>query len=99
VADLFNAGHSVPELAAQYGVKERTILNHLWTAVQGGRPLRPDNLLELSQLTPADQQRALAAFTELGTDYLRPIFEALGETISYDELHLLRLYAACQVNT
>ncbi|MBK8985299.1 MAG: DNA helicase RecQ [Chloroflexi bacterium] len=94
VADLFNAGHSVPELAAQFGVKDRTILNHLWTAVQGGRPLRPDSLLELSQLSPADQQRALAAFAELGTDYLRPVFEALEEAISYDELHLLRLVAA-----
>ena len=94
VADLFNAGHSVAELAAQLGIKERTILGHLWTAVQAGRPLRADNLLELSQLSPTDQQRALAAFAELGTDYLRPVFEALGESVSYDELHLLRLVVA-----
>ncbi len=96
MVDLFNAGHSVPELAAQFGVKERTILGHLWTGVQGKRPLRADNLLELSQLSPADQQRALDAFADLGTDFLRPVFETLGETVSYDELHLLRLVAAAQ---
>ncbi len=96
VVDLFNAGHSVPELAAQFGVKERTILGHLWTGAQGKRPLRTDYLLELSQLSPAEQQRALDAFADLGTDFLRPVFEALGETVSYDELHLLRLVAAAQ---
>jgi len=96
VVDLFNAGHSVPELAAQFGVQERTILGHLWTGVQGKRPLRTDHLLELSQLSPAEQQRALDAFAELGVDYLRPVYEALGESISYDDLHLLRLVAAAQ---
>jgi len=98
VVALFNEGHSVPELAAQFGVKERTILGHLWTAVREKRPLRADSLLELSQLSPADQQRALAAFAELGADFLRPVYEALEESISYDELHLLRLVAAAQAS-
>jgi len=96
VAALFNAGHTVPELAAQFGVKERTILGHLWTAVREKRPLRADSLLELSHLSPTDQQRALDAFAELGADFLRPVYEALEESISYDELHLLRLVAAAQ---
>ncbi|HIP71165.1 MAG TPA: DNA helicase RecQ, partial [Anaerolineae bacterium] len=56
VGEAFNAGQSVPEIAEAYGVKERTVLNHLWKYVQGGRPLRSDGLLELSQLPPETQQ-------------------------------------------
>lgn len=99
VADLFNTGHSVPELAEQFGVKTSTIVGHLWTAVREQRPLRPDpTLLELSQLSPEEQQRTLAAFAELGLEYLRPVYDALGESVSYDELHLLRLVASCDMN-
>ena len=37
----------------------------------------------------------LAAFTEHGTERLKPIFEALEEVIPYDELHILRMVALC----
>ncbi len=99
VGEAFNAGQSVPEIAGAYGVKERTVLNHLWKYAQGGRPLRSDNLLERSQLPPETQQRVLDAFAELGTDFLRPVYESLNETVSYDELHLLRLYVVATQKT
>ena len=31
-------------------------------------------------------------FENLGADLLRPIYDALGETVDWDQLHLLRLY-------
>ncbi len=92
VGEAFNAGQSVPEIAQAFGVKESTVVNHLWKYVQGERSLRSDSLLELSQLPPETQQRVLDTFAELGTDFLRPVYEALGETVSYDELHIFRLY-------
>lgn len=96
VANAYNAGYSVPEIAQAQNVRLATVLNHLWKYVQTGRQLRSGNLLELSQLSPEDQQRALAAFAEHGPERLRPVFEALGESISYDELHLLRLHFVSQ---
>ncbi|HFQ93600.1 MAG TPA: DNA helicase RecQ [Anaerolineae bacterium] len=99
VGEAFNAGQSVPEIAQAYGVKERTVLNHLWKYVQGGRPLRSDSLLERSQLSAETRQRVLDAFAELGTDFLRPVYESLNETVSYDELHLLRLYVVATQKT
>jgi DNA-binding CsgD family transcriptional regulator len=92
VLELFNNGRTVSEIATQFNVKHSTIFSHLWRGVQAGHKLRPgDDLTLLSQLPPDDQQRACAAFAELGTHALRPAYEALGETVSYDELHLWRL--------
>jgi hypothetical protein len=46
-------------------------------------------------LTEGDQARVLAAFATQGTERLKPVFEALGEMIPYDELHVMRMVALC----
>ncbi|MCB8965504.1 MAG: DNA helicase RecQ [Ardenticatenaceae bacterium] len=94
VAELFNNGRSIPDIADLYNVKQSTIINHLWNAIQAGHTIQADSLRDLSQLSPSEQQHVLDAFAELGTDRLRPVYDALGEQVSYDELHLLRLYFA-----
>ncbi|MCB9009717.1 MAG: DNA helicase RecQ [Ardenticatenaceae bacterium] len=96
VLNLYNNGRTLPDLCQQYNVKRSTILSHLWKAVRAGETLRESNLLEHSDLTPAQQQQALAAFTAHGTDYLRPVYVALNETVDYEELHLLRLHFISQ---
>ena len=98
VLNLYNNGRALPDLCQQYNVKPRTILQHLWKAVQAGEALRESNLLEHSTLSPEQQQKALAAFAQHGTDYLRPVFLALNQTVDYDELHLLRLHFVSQVS-
>jgi hypothetical protein len=34
----------------------------------------------------------METFEKLGWNYLKPVFEALNGEVSYDELHVLRLY-------
>jgi ATP-dependent DNA helicase RecQ len=92
----YNEGQSVAELTAVIGIKQRTILGHLHKYAQAGNPLRPDGFRELSQLSDEMQAQVLAAYAELGTDYLRPIYEALNESVDWDELHILRLYFLSQ---
>ncbi len=93
VADLFNAGQSIPEIAQIFGVQYGTVLGHLWKTIQNGGELRPaDDIIAISQLSAEEQDQALLAFDHLGIEALRPVFRALGETISYDELHVLRLH-------
>lgn len=92
VATLYNNGHTIADIAAQFGVKPRTVIGHLWKAAQTGVALRPDGFLAASQLPPETQQRVIAAFAELGTGFLRPVYEALDGAVDWDELHLLRLY-------
>jgi hypothetical protein len=48
-----------------------------------------------SALNQEDQARVLTEFMMHGTEWLKPIFEALGETIPYDELHVMRMVALC----
>ena len=59
---------------------------------RSGHAIPAGDLLELSALPADKQNQALAAFEEHGPEDLRPVFDALGGTVSYDELHILRLY-------
>ena len=53
-------------------------------------------MLAVSGPPPETRARALAAFAEHGATWLSPIFDALEGTVSYDELHILRVYVLCR---
>ena len=92
VAEAFNAGESVPALMERYHVTIGTILSHLASYLEAGNSLRhPEELLALSSTSPDQQAAAFAAFDELGTALLKPVFDQLNGTINYDELKILRL--------
>ncbi len=92
VGDAYNAGKSVPDLTAEYGVRRSTILNHLLKYIQDGHSLsRPEELLQLSTLNTARHNTIFIIFDQLGADRLGPVYATLNESINYDELHLLRL--------
>lgn len=92
VVTAYNGGQSIAEIAQELDVKRRTVVNHLWRAAEGGRTLRANGFLRLSQLAAEERERVLETFAEEGTAYLRPVFDALEGTVDYDELALLRLY-------
>jgi ATP-dependent DNA helicase RecQ len=94
--EMYEKGKPVPAIADELGVKTSTVMKYLVEAVRGGRPLPPDNFRALSALSPVEQARVLAAFAELGPDFLRPVYDALGETVSFEELHILRLVYLCE---
>jgi ATP-dependent DNA helicase RecQ len=92
VAEAYNAGESLPELMQRYAVTAGTILDHLARYLAAGNALRPgEDTLALSTSSPEQQAAAFAAFDELGTDFLRPVFDKLNGALDYDELKLLRL--------
>jgi ATP-dependent DNA helicase RecQ len=96
IAEAFAAGRTLDELTAQFGIRRSTALDHLARFVDQGGRLDPARLLAESRLSPAERERAVAAFAKLGLDRLAPVREALGAAVSYDELHLLRLSLRCQ---
>lgn len=98
IITLFNGGQSIRDLMAQFGVKQSTIVNHLWKGVLAKRPLRPNSILQESQLSTEQQQAVISAFETHGLTHLRPIFDTFDERINYDELHLIRLHLAAQAN-
>jgi ATP-dependent DNA helicase RecQ len=90
VGDRFRAGESVAQLQASYNVHRATILHHLATFVQAGQSLPVTRLQAESTLSVEQQRQIFGHFAELGAERLRPIFAAMAEQVSYDELHLLR---------
>ena len=92
VAEAFNAGESVTALMERYHVTAGTILDHLARYIEAGNTIRhAEELLALSSASPDQQAAAFAAFDELGTAMLRPVFDKLNGTLNYDELRILRL--------
>lgn len=100
VAEAYNDGESIENLMARYKVQAGTILDHLARYIMAGNSLRNDgnDLLSLSNISPDQQKSAFEAFDELGTAFLKPVFDKLGGTINYDELKILRLIALSHQN-
>ncbi|KAB2844665.1 MAG: RecQ family ATP-dependent DNA helicase, partial [Melioribacteraceae bacterium] len=90
--EKFNSGMSVMDIIQDTKFKRSTILNHLLDFVKENELLNPERLLEDSLLTEEEIEKVLKTFAELGAELLAPVYQALKEKISYDELHLLRIY-------
>ena len=97
VGELFQAGHSLDEIAQRYTVQRETVIANLLRFHQGGGQVDPGRLLAYSRLTEAERRRVLETFERLGLERLGPVYDSLGGAVGYDELHLLRLYALCRV--
>jgi ATP-dependent DNA helicase RecQ len=97
VAEAYNAGESITDLCMRFQVQSDTIYDHLVRYALAGNPLRKSNdFLMLSHLPPEVQTQVLAACAELGVERLRPLFERMGEAVSYEEIKLLRLHYLTQ---
>jgi ATP-dependent DNA helicase RecQ len=97
VGEMYNQGQTAQEIAASLGIKHSTVINHLYKYSIEGNALRSDaSLLALVRAPEEQQQRALRAFDELGTQYLSPVFNALQGQVSYADLHVLRLHYLCR---
>ncbi len=92
IGEAYNQGRSVADLMAEYNIQQNTVIDHLQRYVrQEGGVLRPDGLQRLVTVEPEAAERVFEAFRELGADRLRPVFDALDETVGYEDLKLLRL--------
>ena len=81
--ERFEAGRSIPEIAAERSLAETTIEGHLASCLEAGKILEPDRLVD-----EATVARVREATAEHGTEALRPIFEALGEEVSYGKIKM-----------
>ena len=84
IGNLFKKGFSVPDIAAQYDIKEGTVISNLLKFVRAGEAISPTQLKSISDVE--------LAFQKHGYDLLRPVFDALNEEVSYDDLRIIQLY-------
>ena len=98
VGERFRTGESLTQLMQAYGVKRQTLISHLERYVQSGNVLPVERFRAESQLSSEMQEQVLAAFDELGADFLRPVFDAFNKTVSYEELQLVRIIYRSQTH-
>jgi len=91
VGELFASGHTIAQLQGLYGVQKSTILSHLYDYLRAGHAIDPAPVLAASSLAPAQQAQVMEQMALLGPQRLAPIYDACGQTIPYEELHLLRV--------
>jgi ATP-dependent DNA helicase RecQ len=89
--ERYQAGVSIESLASEMEVQPMTIFAHLEMAFHSGKAVRKDGLLRISTLTESDAKLVMNAFNELGAQRLKPVFEALQENVSYEQIKLWRL--------
>ena len=83
--DLYVAGHSVEEIAATRNLSTGTVIQHLVERVADGYNV------DISKLLPSEiEEKIVATASTLTFEQLRPLKEALGNEVSYEQLHLCR---------
>jgi len=96
VGELFVQGKSVEEIAGRFDIMPETVIQNLHSFHESGGQLDPQRVLSISRLSESERAQVLGAFERLGCERLAPIREALCGTVSYAELHLMRLYWRCR---
>jgi ATP-dependent DNA helicase RecQ len=69
-----------------------TVVGHLSRYAAEGNALRPAGLKEAASLSQEQVDDVMTRFENRGADFLKPVFDELNGTVSYEELRLLRLY-------
>ncbi|MFY9461613.1 MAG: helix-turn-helix domain-containing protein [Candidatus Sungiibacteriota bacterium] len=88
---LWNEKKTISQIAQARGLKEQTILNHVEKLVTKGKVDRKDISRLITPALSRELPKIHAAFRELGTDKLSPVFEKFGGAYSYNELRIARL--------
>lgn len=93
IGELFNTGQTVGKIMEDFNIKRVTVFDHLFRYFQeGNNIIESDDLLSLSTVSSKQKEFVLDRFEEFGIERLRPILDALGGEVNYEELKILRLY-------
>ncbi|MBI5840719.1 MAG: helix-turn-helix domain-containing protein [Chloroflexi bacterium] len=97
MGEAFNAGEGIESLMERYQVTVGTIVDHLTRYAAAGNKLRNSGEFQAYASSSKEEQEAVfAAFDELGTDLLKPVFDKLNGALNYDKLKILRIIYLCR---
>lgn len=92
IGEAFNNGQPIEEIMAEFNIKEDTVIYNLRKYLEEGHSLRPDGILNRSNLSPELQARVMETFARLGAQRLAPVYNALNGQVDYPELKILQVY-------
>lgn len=91
VLDLYSRGLRLNEIADTLGIKQQSACNYLWEHLMMGGLFDVRSIqVDLAQI-PSMQKEIFEVFDQVGTGRLRPVYDALQESASYELLHMQRL--------
>ena len=97
IASQFGSGTSIQALSQEHKVQANTIYTHLYKYVQAGNVFEDEAPFTAALgLSSADVLKAKNAFNTHGYERLKPVFDELQETFTYEQLHLLRVLCVSQ---
>lgn len=96
IAEYLVSGHSIFQAMVFFEIKQETILKHIQIHLEAGGSIDPTKLLEVSLLEEKDNLLIMDEFRRLGLGYLGPVYQALNEKFSYNELRVLQIYLLAQ---
>jgi ATP-dependent DNA helicase RecQ len=89
--DLFRKGKGIDEVLQQTGRERRTLYGYLEEYVRGECPASV-----APWVAAATYQQIAAAARQVGIGRLKPIYLALGERVSYEEIRIVRAHLLAQ---
>jgi ATP-dependent DNA helicase RecQ len=93
--DLYRQGLTIQQIAITRKLSASTIITHIENLILAGEIDSIDEWVDAQK-----QQAIIKAISDVGTEYLSPIKEKLGDDCMYNEIKLVRaavMAAACQV--
>jgi len=82
--ELYNKGMSISEMAEAREIKDETIINHLCYLIEKGLNVDINRFVSKN-----NQNKIKKAIEKVGAEKLKPIFEELGEEVSYSDIKLI----------
>ena len=92
IGEAYISGKPVDEIMTEFDLKIETLLRNLKKYNDRTHSVNPKRLLPFVETEKKYQSAVLKLFNRFGTEYLRPVYDAMNETVSYKDLHILRLY-------
>lgn len=92
VGEYLVAGNGIHQAMVEFDLSRDSILRHVQAYLEADGKLDPQLLLDASLLDEEQIAVVTQCFARLGTAYLSPVRQALGEEYSYQELRLIQLY-------
>lgn len=91
IAEEFKSEKSVNTILNEYNMKIETLVEHLSKYSNLVEPINPKKLFNILECDKKTQKNVYMQFDKLGVELLRPVFDAMNETVSYIDLRILRL--------
>ena len=97
VAEMFQNGKSVHDLARDLSIKEDTVIEHIYKFILDGNEVNQKATVSHLELNDNQYKQIIDSFKKHGHERLKPIYEDLSETISYGKLRYLRLHYLLEI--